>query len=57
MKKLGYLRRCMDRRFGEETRRAFEKATGLGPDAYWDEAYPPGGGDISESSPRSPASG
>lgn len=41
-KKLGYLRRCIDRRFGAKTRTAFEKVTGLGPDDYWDEAYPGG---------------
>ena len=39
---LGYLRRCMDKRFGEPTRQAFEKATGLGPTDYWDESYPGG---------------
>lgn len=40
--KLGYLRRCMDKRFGAKTRAVFEKATGLGQDDYWDEAYPGG---------------
>jgi hypothetical protein len=40
--KLGYLRRCMDKRFGEVTRKAFEKATGLGSADYWDESYPGG---------------
>ena len=39
---LGYLRRCMDKRFGAVTREAFEKATGLGPNDYWDESYPGG---------------
>lgn len=41
-KPLGYLRRCMDKRFGEVTRKAFEQATGLGPNDYWDESYPGG---------------
>lgn len=31
----GYLRRCMDRRFGEATRAAFEQKTGLGANDYW----------------------
>ncbi len=39
---LGYLRRCMDKRFGNDTREAFEKETGLGPTDYWDESYPGG---------------
>jgi hypothetical protein len=39
---LGYLRRCMDKRFGAVTRSAFEKATGLGQNDYWDESYPGG---------------
>lgn len=38
----GYLRRCMDKRFGAETREAFEQKTGLGPNEYWDESYPGG---------------
>lgn len=38
----GYVRRCMDKRFGAATRVAFEKATGLGPNDYWDESYPGG---------------
>lgn len=41
-KQLGYLRRCMDRRFGQETRKAFENAAGLKPNDYWDESYPGG---------------
>jgi hypothetical protein len=40
--KLGYLRRCMDKRFGAETREAFEKAAGLGSNDYWDESFPGG---------------
>lgn len=42
IKKLGYLRRCMDKRFGEKTRKTFEESTGLGPNDYWDESYPGG---------------
>lgn len=38
----GYLRRCMDKRFGEKTRKAFEKAAGIGPNDYWDQSYPGG---------------
>lgn len=36
---LGFLRTCIDRRFVEASRKAFEDATGLGSDAYWHEAY------------------
>ena len=36
----GYVRRCMDRRFGQATRKAFEEKTGLAPTDYWDESYP-----------------
>lgn len=39
---LGYLRTCMDRRFVEATRQAFEKATGLKNSGYWHEANPGG---------------
>lgn len=35
----GFLRTCIDKRFVEASRRAFETATGLSPDAYWHEAY------------------
>jgi hypothetical protein len=44
---LGYLRRCMDRRFGEATRCAFEQAANLGANDYWDESTP-GGSAISQ---------
>jgi hypothetical protein len=40
--KLGYLRKCMDWRFGWATRAAFEKSAGLGPNDYWVESYPGG---------------
>lgn len=33
----GFLRRCIDRRFHEQTRQLFERATGLGRNDYWDE--------------------
>ena len=33
----GFLRRCIDRRYHEETRKLFEKATGLSNTDYWDE--------------------
>ena len=36
---LGFLRTCIDRRFVEDSRRAFEEKTGLGSTAYWHEAY------------------
>ncbi len=36
---LGFLRTCIDKRFVEGSRRAFETATGLGSTAYWHEAY------------------
>ncbi|GCE13481.1 hypothetical protein [Tengunoibacter tsumagoiensis] len=36
---LGYLRTCMDRRFVEATRKAFEQATGLAATDYWHESY------------------
>lgn len=38
MANLGFVRRCIDRRYGAGTREAFEQATGLGPAEYWDEA-------------------
>lgn len=40
--KLGYLRKCMDKRFGHKTREAFERVTGLTPTDYWVESYPGG---------------
>jgi len=36
---LGFLRTCIDLRFVEESRTAFENATGLGSKAYWHESY------------------
>ena len=36
---LGFLRTCIDKRFVEASRRAFEAATHLAPDKYWHEAY------------------
>ncbi len=42
--RLGYLRTCMDRRFVEATRRAFEEVTGLKNAQYWHEANPGGAG-------------
>lgn len=36
---LGFLRTCIDLRFVKASRRKFEEATGLGPAAYWHEAY------------------
>lgn len=39
---LGYLRTCMDKRFLEATRQAFQKVTGLGNADYWQEAHPGG---------------
>jgi hypothetical protein len=36
---LGFLRTCIDRRFVQGSRSAFEAKTGLGPTAYWHEAY------------------
>jgi hypothetical protein len=45
----GYLRKCMDKRFGKATRDAFEKISGLGPLNYWLESYP-GGAAVSTNS-------
>lgn len=39
----------MDKRFGADTRGAFEKSTGLGPNDYWDESGP--GGSVAEFHP------
>ena len=33
----GFLRRCIDRRFHEQTRQLFQQVTGLSPTDYWDE--------------------
>jgi hypothetical protein len=41
-KKLGYLALCMDRRFVEATRQAFQQKTGLGDTAFWQESWPGG---------------
>lgn len=41
-KNLGYLESCMDRRFLADTREAFEKATDLGANDYWHQAFPGG---------------
>lgn len=38
-KPYGFLRTCIDKRFVEASRKAFEEKTGLGSDAYWHEAY------------------
>lgn len=35
----GFLRTCIDKRFVEASRKAFEAATGLSPTSYWHEAY------------------
>jgi len=40
--RLGYLASCMDRRFVVNTRRAFEKETGLSETQYWHESWPGG---------------
>lgn len=46
---LGFLRTCIDLRFVEDSRTAFENATGLGSRAYWHEAY--AGGSARDPSP------
>ena len=35
----GFLRTCIDKRFVDASRKAFEDATSLGPTKYWYEAY------------------
>jgi len=45
----GFLRTCIDKRFVEDSRRAFEAATGLAPTDYWHEAY--AGGSAKDPSP------
>jgi hypothetical protein len=39
---LGYLGMCMDRRFVEATRQAFQEKTGLGDTDFWQESWPGG---------------
>lgn len=41
-KTLGYLGLCMDRRFVQATRQAFQEKTGLGDTDFWQESWPGG---------------
>jgi len=56
-KALGFLRTCIDKRFVEASRTAFEKETQLGTAAYWHETYAGGAARDPSAISNDPATG